>query len=113
MKRTPSELRDEFIQKAYPIIDEYINAALGTSEFKATSTDARTQVWDTIKTVILGATTLQKINAESTNNIIQMLANGDISIDQAMKLMSILEKQSNIDDLKEMKDKLDTLVSKG
>ncbi len=113
LAKTPAELRGYFVNQAKPILDEYIGSALGTSELKSNNSDARQETWKLLRDIILGAGNLQKIEAGSTAEVVNMLSDGRITFQEAKELMNMLSTKSEIDDLKVLLEKMDDLNVNG
>ena len=110
LAKTPAELRAYFVNKAKPMIDEYIGAALGKSELKSTNSDARKETWGLLRDIINSAGNLTKIDAENTKDVIKMLKDGAITIQDAKDLMQMLSTQSDIEDIKVLLEKVNQLT---
>lgn len=110
LARTPAQLRAYFVNKAKPMIDEYIGAALGHSELKSNNSDARKETWGLLRDIINSAGNLHRIEAENTKDVIGMLKEGSISISDAKELMHMLSLQSDIEDVKKLLEKVSLLT---
>jgi len=111
--KTPIEIRKQFLEKAAPIIDEYINAGLSDVEFKGASGEARAEVWDTIKQIILNAsdpTPLAKLTdgdiTQRVDAVLAEVANGEITPDEGKKLIGLLQAGFDVTELPALIEKL-------
>ncbi|OOZ38180.1 hypothetical protein [Solemya elarraichensis gill symbiont] len=109
---TPNKLRQEFLEKASPLIDEYINASLGKSELRSTNSGAREEVWDALKQIILKASDVVKLHAESTKDVLSLLGDGKLSLNDAERLMKIMGTHQEATELTELLEKVDELATK-
>lgn len=114
--RTPDALKRHFIERASPMIDQMIDAALGTGEMKATNIMARDEVWDLLKGIIKEAENpvpllnLKGGNIEEQIDIIlTKVSTGEINFEQAKRYMELVSSGFNIQKLPELLKKLDAL----
>ena len=94
---SPEEIREEFLEKALPLMNQYINAALGTDELQSYSSEARTEVWELLKELILRPNEKVTIEINEPKDILAAVANGKCSIEVGTKLMEMYKKISDIE----------------
>lgn len=95
---TAADLRKHFMEEyAQDLLDLYGQAALGEGTFFKTINEARQGMFSTLQTMLQQAGDLQKLNAQSTKGVIDALSAGKITINDALKMMELLDKQANIE----------------
>jgi hypothetical protein len=112
----PIELRKQLLEKAAPIIDEYINAGLSDTGFKGISGEARSELWDTIKQIILGAsdpTPLSKLTdgdiSQRVDAVLSEVACGDITPAEGKKLIGLLQAGFDVAELPKLIERLNEI----
>ncbi len=70
---------------------------------------ARDAVLNAIIPMLQQAGDVQKVEAESTHDVISLLKDGTVSFAEAKQLMDMLSTKSEIDDLKKLLEKMDEL----
>ena len=114
-KVTAKEARSMLLSKCSPIINDLLLLATGESQpnhpdRKNLNVDegARQQVLDIIAPMMVQAGDTQKIEAGTTAQIINMLSEGNITIQEAKSLMEVINVQTNIESMKELVAKMNT-----
>ncbi len=103
---TAIELKQQLLKEAPKILRQYLKSAQGDGCLTAIGGEARKAIFEIIQQLILKAPELETIKAASTRDVIQLLGKGKITPEQAFKLMEILEKQQNIEELPKLVKKL-------
>ena len=80
-------------------------------DFKSLLVKPREEMWYLLKEIISRASDLDTINAKSTSEIITLLGKGKISIDEAIKLMKLLQTKQDIDELPKLIAAMEKLES--
>lgn len=95
--KSAQELKDHFLEKAQPIVDEYINAALGVEDLKSLNAGAREEVWDVIKQLMIQSSEkLQLDQIEGPEDIIKAVEAGKCTIKEADALLSMYKQVKDI-----------------
>lgn len=106
---TIQEMREIFLKKGMKVLKHKLCLATGEDSPLDFSVIAREDVDDICKVlypIIQQSEELRALNAKSTSDVIQLLGKGKITPEQAFKLMEILEKQQNIEELPKLVKKL-------
>lgn len=109
IRLSAQELKAYFLKNAYPIVDQYIKAALGKEDLKSLSSDCRKEVWDLIKSLMLQSSDKLELNIESVEDILKAVENGKCTFEEGDKLMGLYKKAKEI----EMSGKLGTISDGG
>ncbi|MHA1220146.1 MAG: hypothetical protein ACTSQB_00255 [Candidatus Heimdallarchaeota archaeon] len=117
---TPMNLRRHFLHRASPLIDEYINAALGTSTFSATSDHARSEVWGILKQLIIEAKNpapmldLRGKNIEEQiDKILTLVSTGGISLEEGREYISLVQQGFEAAELPKLMQQMEKLEALG
>lgn len=86
----PSELRDHFLNRAAPLVDAYIDAALGTKDLDSYDSDARKEVWGILKRLLLASTDkLDMPHIEGPEDVLKAVESGKCTLEQAQMLIEM------------------------
>jgi len=110
-----SELRAKFLENAEDVVVSVTNSATGKPdhilENPLIDEEAYSKTWDLARDIILASTDAVKIEARTTEGIINAVCNGNITIIEAKELMGLLQTKQNIDELPNLIVKLEELES--
>jgi hypothetical protein len=107
--KTPSEIRANFLKKAEPLIDEYVGASLGKSQLSSNDATARSEVWSLLRDILVNADDLKKVSASNTKSVLRLLRRGKITIDEAERLMRIMQTDFEVTELPALLEKFESL----
>lgn len=117
---TPANLKSHFLHRAAPLIDDYIDAALGNRNLNSTNDHARFEVWSMLKTIILEAKNpmpLMNIKGKTiddqVDDILTMATTGKIDLQEAKELISLVQQGYELTELPKMMEKLEALDALG
>lgn len=117
---TPTDLRQEFIRKAQPLVDEYVGAALGTSELRSTNAQARHAVWETLQKIIEQADDAIKSSAltspdtaKKIEGVLAQVANGELTPRQAKDLMALITAGFEVTDVQKLMSVMEEIKATG
>ena len=112
----PSEMKYHFIERASPLIDAYIDSALGVSYMKSNNSLIQQEVWNLLRELILNAKNkapllnLRGKNIESQiDEILTKVSAGEINLEEAKEYMSLVSAGFNLQKLPELMSKLEIL----
>lgn len=105
---TPNDLRAEFLREAKPVMDAYIDVACGNGAMKGNK-EIYGKVWDVLSQVILQADDMRIIHVRSNADILKLLRRGKITVDEAERLMSVMQKMFEMEQLPELLEKFESL----
>lgn len=94
---TSQLLKQKLLADAWPLVDDYINAALGKSELKSTNVDARTEVWDVLKQLMLASSDKIDIDIKSAEDVIAAVTQGKCTFEEGEKLIKLYESAKKIE----------------
>ena len=107
---TSKELRKQFLEGVEPFMKELLQVLSGElKEFSCKNNFAVSEAWNLLKDLIKQADDISKLKAESTSDITKLLADGDISAAEAKDLMSILQTDFEMNEMKELAAKLEMM----
>ena len=117
---TPSNLRMHFLRKSAPLIDEYIDVALGRATPSSTNAQMQNQVWDTLKQIILSAKNPApivdlrgKVVSDQIDEILLMATKGKCTLDEAKELMSLVQQGYELNEIPELMKQFEKLTAIG
>ena len=88
-KRKDRKLFDDFLEKAEPLLQEYVDAALGVKDLSSLNTGCRSELWDTLKKVILSAHEYAPSGIETEEDVFNAVLKGEITIHHGSVLMDL------------------------
>lgn len=91
------------------LIDEYTSVIKGEGDFSSNSVKAREDVFDILKEVILKESDTKKIIATSTESVLKLLRRGKITLEEAERLMKIMQTDFEITELPKLLEKFESL----
>jgi len=110
-----SELRSEFLQNASAVVKSVTDSGQGLKDNVIDfdnpdfNPDNYSKTWDLARDIILASADAIKIEARSTEGIINSVCNGNITIPEAKELIAMLQMKQNMDELPELLLKLEEL----
>jgi hypothetical protein len=114
----PTKMRQHFLEKASPLIDQMIDAALGNKKMLSTNDYAINQVWSVLQEMIRGANNpapLLDLKGKPIENqidqILTKVSDGEITFEEAKEYMSLVSTGFNLQKLPELLLKLEQLES--
>ncbi len=93
------ELKVHFLESAWPIVDAYVDAALGRAELQSLNSGCREEVWDLIKSLMLQSSDKLDIQIETVEDILKAVENGECTFEEGDKLMSLYKKAKEIENV--------------
>ena len=113
---TAAEVRAVLLDAAADIITYKVAMASGQEvpdsiDGRYFDKEEQQHVWAAIVPMMQQAGDLQKTQAESTQEVIKALSAGKITVNDALKLMDILDKQANIEKVNELYNMAEQLKS--
>jgi hypothetical protein len=114
VKKTARALRESLLSQAEPLIEHKIRGAIGLeTNLKMIHVNKEDQkdIWAAIVPMMQSAGDAARVQVESTRDVLGLLGQGVVTFDEALKLIQILERQSNVEDLKAMKETLDQIAA--
>ena len=112
----PSKMRQHFLERASPMIDDMIDSALGTGRMKSNNALAQQEVWDILKEVIMHAENpapLLNLRGESVekqvDTILTKVSAGEITFKEAKEYMSLVSMGFDLTKLPELLEKAEML----
>ena len=117
---TPSNIRAHFLKNAFPLVDEYIGAALGTSRMQSNNAMAQTAVWDILKQIILEAknpapmlSLKGKTIDEQVNEILTKVSTQELTLDEGKDYLSLVQQGFELTEIPKMMKQVENLQALG
>lgn len=97
--RVPSaqELKTHFMEIAWPIVDSYVGAALGTKELQSTNAGCREEVWELVKKLMLQSSDKLQLTVSNPRDILEAVGSGQCTIEEAQQLLTMMKQVSDIE----------------
>lgn len=90
-------LKVHFLNSAWPIVDAYIGAALGTEDIESLNSNCREEVWDLVKQLMIQSSDKLDLQITNVEDILKAVENGDCTFEEGDKLMSLYKKAKEIE----------------
>lgn len=117
---TPVNIRRHFLHKAAPLIDTYIDVALGKKVPETTNLQMQNQVWEVLREIILSASDHApvidlkgKTVDEQVSKILELVSTGGIPIDQGKEYLSLVQQGFELTELPDIIAKMEALENLG
>jgi len=106
-----NDLKNKLLNNSDKVMDKLLYLLSGKDDavINPWEREAINTLYPTLHNIMVNTADLKKISAESTKDITGALCRGKISVDEALKLMSVLKVKSDIEDLPDMLAKLTEL----
>lgn len=86
---TPDQLREKFLEMAAPLVDQYVNAAIGKEDIKSLNVGCRNEVWELLKQIILKSTDKINIEVQEPMDILKAVEAGKCTLEQGQQLLDM------------------------
>ena len=96
VRQTALDLKQHFLEDAAPLVDEYINAALGKEELSSTNASAREEVWDLLAHLMKQSSEKINIDIQSAEDIIKAVTDGKCTMEEGKQLLSLYKQAKEI-----------------
>jgi hypothetical protein len=104
-------LKKRFIKRAELVLDRFFDSALNPDpSYKTMSDNAQNKIFDALVPIIQSTADVQKLEVKNAQAVIKLLQSGTVSVNDAVKLMSLIDNKFQIEEMQEMTKKLDALV---
>lgn len=105
------QIRQAMLDRAPAVIDEILNRAISGKRNLYCNETELYKVWDAVVPMIQQVGDHRKIEAQTCADVIKALGKGQVTVDEALKLMQMLRIQSESELLPEIANKLDAMNS--
>ena len=97
--RTPTaqELKKHFIDIAWPIVDSYVNAALGKEELASFNTGCREEVWELVKKLMVQSSDKMSLDIQNPRDVVLAVERGDCTFKEAEQLLDLYQRVKEIE----------------
>jgi len=96
LRQTAQELKQHFLEEAAPLVDEYINAALGKGQLQSTNASARQEVWDLLAHLMKQSSDKMDISIETAEDVIKAVTEGKCTLDEGKQLLALYKTAKDI-----------------
>ena len=90
--KTPQELKEHFLAVAQPLVQQYVDAALGYSELESTNKGAREEVWDLLKSLMLASSSKIDVELNSAEDVLKAVTDGKCTLEEGDALLAMYKK---------------------
>ena len=97
LRISAQELKQHFLEGAWPIVDAYINAALGTKDLESLNSGCREEVWDLVKKLMLQSSDKLELDIENPEDILKAVESGKCTFEEGDKLLGLYQKVKQIE----------------
>ena len=94
---TAQAIKVRFLSSAWPIVDAYVKAALGTEDIQSLNSECRAEVWDVVKKLMLQSSDKLELNISSVQDILKAVECGECTFEEGKKLMSLYKQAKEIE----------------
>ena len=119
-EKTPTNLRRHFIYKAAPLIDNYINVALGKEVPISTNAKVQHEVWSVLKEIILTAKNpapLMDIKGhtieDQVSKILTMVSTGKCTLEEGKDYLALVQQGFELTELPKLMSQMESLEELG
>jgi len=117
---TPTNLKEHFLKRAAPLIDDYIDKALGKKVGKSSNQYEQHEVWDVLKTIILSTKSYAPIVDlkggtidEQVSKILALVSTGKLTLEEGKEYLSLVQQGFELTELPEIIAKMEALEKSG
>lgn len=104
------DVRSRFLIRAVNIMEQYIDDAVNDDPAHRTQRNgAQAKIFDALIPIIQSSGDIQKIEAESAQDVLGLLKEGIVTFVEARDLMTMLSTKSDIEDMKNLLEKMEAL----
>jgi hypothetical protein len=104
------DIRSRFLIRAVNIMEQYIDDAVNDDPGHRTQRNgAQAKIFDALIPIIQSSGDIQKIEAESAQDVIALIKDGLVTFSEARDLMQMLSTKSDIEDMKVLLEKMEAL----
>ena len=98
-KRVPTtqELKSHFMEIAWPIVDSYVNAALGKEDLKSFNSGCREEVWELVKKLMIQSSDKMNLDIDNPRDILLAVENGECTFKEAEQLLDLYQRVKDIE----------------
>ena len=99
-KTTINDILDELLETAHRVLKYQIGVAFGVDPPEGSelyNSKEQHRLLDMIKPMLHQAEQTKQINAKSSTEVVKMLKQGKISVDEAMKILTLIDKQVQVE----------------
>ena len=97
VRETAQKLKQHFLDSAGPIVQAYIDAALGKKDFDSINSGAREEVWDVMKKLMLQSSDKLELEIASAQDVIDAVSKGKCTFEEGEKLLNLYHKVKQIE----------------
>lgn len=97
VRATAQQMKQHFLEMAAPLVDQYVAAALGVSDFTSVNAGAREECWDVLKKLMLQSSDKLELDIESAQDVIDAVSKGKCTFEEGEKLLSLYKKVKDIE----------------
>jgi len=96
LRQSAQEIKQNFLERAAPLVDEYIDAALGLGELSSNNADARTEVWQLLSHLMKQSSEKIDIHIENAEDVIKAVTDGKCTMAEGKELLSLYKQVKDI-----------------
>jgi hypothetical protein len=97
VRETAQRLKQNFLDKAAPIVDQYVAAALGVADFTSVNAGAREEVWEVLKKLMLQSSDKLELDIKSAEDVLDAVSSGKCTFEEGDKLLKLFKQVKDIE----------------
>ena len=97
VRETAQAMKQKFLEQAAPLVEQYVAAALGVADFVSLSTDAREEVWDVLKKMMLQSSEKIEIDIKTAQDVITAVTEGKCTMEEGKQLLELYKSVKSIE----------------
>lgn len=91
ISKTSHAMKQIVLDNGEEIVQQYVNAALGISEFTSTSVIAREEVWKLLTQLMLESSDKLNLKVNDVNDILEAVTSGTCTIKEGKELIAMFK----------------------
>lgn len=97
VRQTAQQLKQKFLEDAAPLVQQYVDAALGVADFNSMNAGAREEVWGVLKQLMLQSSDKLELDIQTAEDVLEAVSQGKCTFEEGEKLLSLFKKVKDIE----------------
>ena len=97
LRKTAQELKQQFLKAAEPLVEQYVQAALGTGELQSTNASAREAVWELLSKLMVQSGESLELDIQCAEDVIKAVTDGRCTMEEGQALLKLYKTAKEIE----------------